>query len=115
MLLNGGVLDDVRLVSRKTIALMTMNHLPPALLPYGSPNPANGYGFGLGVNVLMDVAQAGSVGSVGLFGWGGAATTLFWVDPKEDMVGLWMTQLMPSFRFPVADDFRVLMYQAIDD
>ena len=115
MLLNGGVLDGVRLVSRKTIELMTLNHLPPDLLPFGEYEPHRGYGFGLGVSVIMDLARYGNLGSVGTFEWGGAANTAFWVDPQEKLIGIMLTQFMPCWHFPLSDDFRVLAYQAIDD
>ncbi len=113
MLLNGGELDDTRLMSRKTIELMTMNHLPAHMLPFGVGNV--GYGFGLGVSVVMDLAQYGNIGSVGAYEWGGAANTLFWVDAKEKLIGILMTQFMPAWHFPLADDFRVMVYQAIAD
>ena len=115
MLLNGGVLDGVRLVSRKTVELMTLNHLPPELLPFGEYEPHRGYGFGLGVSVIMDLARYGSIGSVGTFEWGGAANTAFWVDPQEKLIGILLTQFMPAWHFRLTDDFRVLTYQAIDD
>jgi CubicO group peptidase (beta-lactamase class C family) len=113
MMLNGGELDGARLVSRKTVELMTLNHLPAHMLPFGAGN--NGYGFGLGVSVVMDLGQYGNIGSVGSFEWGGAANTLFWVDPKEKLIGILMTQFMPAWHYPLADDFRVLTYQAIAD
>jgi CubicO group peptidase (beta-lactamase class C family) len=94
---------------------MHSNHVPAALLPLeigGLPLP--GYGFGLGSRVLLDVAQSGAPGSVGEFGWSGAAKTHYWVDPKEELVGLFMTQSMMSFDLPEFD-LRALAYQAIDD
>jgi CubicO group peptidase (beta-lactamase class C family) len=115
MVANGGELDGARILGRKTLELMHSNHVPPALLPLdvgGLPLP--GYGFGLGSRVLMDVAQSGAPGSVGEFGWSGAAKTQYWVDPKEDLVGLFMTQSMMSFDLPELD-LRALAYQAIDD
>jgi CubicO group peptidase (beta-lactamase class C family) len=115
MLANGGELDGARILGRKTLELMHSNHVPPALLPLdvgGLPLP--GYGFGLGSRVLMDVAQSGAPGSVGEFGWSGAAKTQYWVDPKEDLVGLFMTQSMMSFDLPEYD-LRALAYQAIED
>jgi CubicO group peptidase (beta-lactamase class C family) len=115
MLLNGGRLDGERILGRKTLALMHANHLPPALLPIeigGLPLP--GYGFGLGSRVLLDVAQSGAPGSVGEFGWSGAAKTHYWVDPQEEIVGLFMTQSMMSFDLPELD-LRALAYQAIVD
>jgi CubicO group peptidase (beta-lactamase class C family) len=115
MLLNMGELDGTRLVSRKTIELMTTNHLPPQLLPYGVSTQKNGQGFGLGVSVVMDVAQYGNLGSAGMYGWDGAANTRFWVDPAEQLIGILMTQSMPVFHSQLLDDFQVLAYQAIAD
>ena len=115
MLANGGELDGARILGRMTLALMHANHLPNALLPIdigGLPLP--GYGFGLGSRVAMDVAQTGAPGSVGEFGWSGAAKTHYWVDPREQLVGLFMTQSMMSFDLPEVD-LRALAYQAIVD
>jgi CubicO group peptidase (beta-lactamase class C family) len=114
MLANGGELDGERILGRKTLELMHSNFVPAALLPLeigGLPLP--GYGFGLGSRVLLDVAQSGAPGSVGEFGWSGAAKTQYWVDPKEQLVGLFMTQSMMSFDLPELD-LRALAYQAID-
>jgi CubicO group peptidase (beta-lactamase class C family) len=116
MLLNGGQLDGARLLGRKTVELMMMNHMSEALLPFtvnpGEP-PAWGYGFGLGGKVMMDPAQAGILGSRGEYSWSGAASTGFWVDPQEEVIGLIMTQLMP-FQ-PLVNALRVLVYQALAD
>ena len=115
MLANGGEFDGARIIGRKTLELMHSNFVPAALLPLeigGLPLP--GYGFGLGSRVLLDVAQSGAPGSVGEFGWSGAAKTTYWVDPKEQLVGLFMTQSMMSFDLPEMD-LRALAYQAIDD
>ncbi len=115
MLLNGGELDGQRLLGRKTLDLMHSNHLPPALLPYeigGIPNP--GFGFGLGSRVMMDPAATGGPGSVGEYGWAGAAKTYYWVDPVEDLVGVLMTQYMVGMDMP-EQDLRALAYQAIVD
>jgi CubicO group peptidase (beta-lactamase class C family) len=115
MLANSGEFDGARILGRKTLELMHLNHVPAALLPLeiaGLPLP--GYGFGLGSRVLMDVAQSGAPGSVGEFGWSGAAKTQYWVDPKEELVGLFMTQSMMSFDLPELD-LRALAYQAIED
>ncbi len=115
MLLQGGELDGVRLLSRKTLELMHSNHLPASLLPYEIGGmPAHGYGFGLGSRVLLNVAEAQIPGSVGEFGWGGAAKTYYWVDPKEELVGVFMCQAMMSFEVPDID-FRVLAYSALVD
>ena len=116
LLLNRGELDGVRLVSRKTLEFMTINHIPPAMLPfYVGSNPLPGFGFGLGFRVLIDVAPSQTLGSVGEYGWGGAASTYFWIDPQEDLLGIFLTQLLPSNNHPLARSFRVLTYQAIVD
>ena len=115
MLSSNGELDGTRILGRKTLELMHSNHLAPELLPFeigGAPNP--GFGFGLGSRVVMDVAQTGGPGSVGEYGWAGAAKTYYWVDPVEDLVGLLMTQYMVSFDQPEMD-LRALTYQAIID
>jgi CubicO group peptidase (beta-lactamase class C family) len=115
MLLDGRAPDGRRVLGRKTLELMHTNHLPPALLPYGlAAIPFPGWGFGLGSRVAMDVGQMGVPGSVGEFGWAGAAKTYYWVDPREGLVGVLMTQFMVGFDFP-ENDFRALVYQAIDD
>jgi CubicO group peptidase (beta-lactamase class C family) len=115
MLLSGRAEDGTRLLGRKTLELMHANHLQPELLPYrsgGIPNP--GWGFGLGSRVNMDPGLTALPGSVGEFGWSGAAKTYYWVDPHESLVGVLMTQFMVGFDHPEAD-FRTLVYQAIDD
>ena len=112
MLLNGGELDGVRLLSRKTVELMTANHLPDELIRQG--NMTKGYGFGLGFGVLLNVARSEALGSEGEYSWGGAASTGFWIDPNEELIGILMTQFMPySGRF--TKEFKVLTYQAIVD
>ena len=115
MLANGGTLDGTRVVGRKTLELMHSNHMPAELLPYellGLPVP--GMGFGLGSRVMLDVAQTAGSGSVGEFGWAGAAKTYYWVDPAEELVGVFMSQYMTGVLGPDRD-FRSLVYQAIDD
>jgi CubicO group peptidase (beta-lactamase class C family) len=115
MLLNRGELDGVRVISPRIADLMHMNHLPAALMPYSiGPIPYPGYGFGLGSRVLMDVAESAMPGSVGEFGWAGAAKTYYWVDPKEQLIGVLMSQYMVAFDLP-EKDFQVLAYQAIMD
>lgn len=113
MLLNGGVLDGARLLGRKTVDLMTMNHLPPELVPIAVSVPDPGAGFGLGVKVLVDQAASGRLGSQGMYGWGGAATTTFWIDPREELIGIFMTQFMPSGYYPVTTQFQRTVYQAL--
>ena len=107
--------DGQRLIGRKTLELMHRNHVPPDLLPYeimGLPNP--GMGFGLGSRVLLDGAQFAGTGSDGEYGWAGAAKTYYWVDPVEDLVGVFMSQYMTGVLLPDRD-FRSLTYQAIVD
>jgi CubicO group peptidase (beta-lactamase class C family) len=115
MLANGGTVDGQQVIGRKTLELMHSNHLPPGLMPIeilGQPMP--GMGFGLGSRVLLDVAQTAGTGSVGEFGWAGAAKTYYWVDPAEELVGVFMTQYMTGVLLPDRD-FRSLTYQAIID
>ena len=115
MLLNGGQLDGTRIIGRKTLELMHANHLPPELLPWELLGQDNvGLGFGLGSRVMMDVAASAGAGSVGEYGWAGAAKTYYWVDPAEDLVGLFMSQYMTGVALP-DQAMRSLTYQAIDD
>lgn len=115
MLLNQGELDGVRILGRKIAELMHINHLPTELLPCElAGEPLLGYGFGLGSRVLVNVAESQMPGSLGEFGWGGAANTYYWVDPKEEIVGVLMAQNLMGF--DVAEkDFQVLTYQALVD
>ena len=110
MLLNGGELDGKRILSRKTVELMTTDHLGD--IP-GLWSP--GYGFGLGFAVLEDVGATGALGSVGEFNWGGAAGTRFWADPKEGLIGIYMIQILPHTELPYGTEFRSFTYQAISD
>jgi CubicO group peptidase (beta-lactamase class C family) len=118
MLINGGTLDGTQIVSPKTIELMTMNHLPggqdlPALSrSLFSEAMYNGIGFGLGFSVTMDPAKALIPGSVGEYSWGGAATTSFWVDPKEQLITIFLTQLLPSSAYPIRRELRTMVYSA---
>jgi len=118
-MLNKGELDGVRLLGRKTVELMTMNHLRGDMADMGTPrwseSTAEGIGFGLGFSVTLDPAKAHIVGSRGEFSWGGAASTTFWCDPTEDMAVVMLTQLMPSTTYPIRRELRVLAYQAIVD
>jgi CubicO group peptidase (beta-lactamase class C family) len=115
-MLNKGELDGVRLLGRKTIELMTSNHLDGDMAAMGQPrwseSPATGIGFGLGFAVMLEPARAQIVGTAGEYHWGGAASTAFWCDPVEDMAVVFMTQVMPSSRYPLRRQLRVLTYQA---
>jgi CubicO group peptidase (beta-lactamase class C family) len=114
MLLNGGELNGVHILGKKTVELMTSNHLPKEIKEIELPNgPRPGVGYGLGVSYLYDVGISENLGSVGLFGWGGAATTTFMVDPKEEMVALFFTQYEDEGNNDMVDKFQTLVYQAI--
>lgn len=121
MLLQGGELDGVRLLGPKTVELMTANHLPGgADLPRLSRSmfsEANyeGVGFGLGFATTLAPASTLTPGSAGDFFWGGAASTFFWVDPREDLIVLFLTQLLPSSAYPVRRQLRTLVYSAITE
>ncbi len=118
-MLNRGELDGVRLLGRKTVALMTANHLRGDMAAMGMPrfseSSYEGVGFGLGFSVMIDPAKAQIVGSPGEYGWGGAASTAFWIDPAEDMAVLLLTQLTPSSTYPIRRELRVLSYAALVD
>lgn len=113
MLLNKGQLNGVRLLSPKTVELMATNHVPAAALAAGSQaiGLGPGTGYGLGVSVLMNPAERGNLGSVGEFGWSGAASTHVLIDPKEDLVAIYCTQLMGEFA--VRAEFATMLYQSI--
>ena len=117
MLLNGGVLDDARLLAPKTVEMMRSNHLTDDLKPFavGQSNASDtkGCGFGLGFRVVMDIAQHGIIGSNGIYSWGGAASTVFWIDPQEDLVAILLTQFMPSSYYPLRREFQIATYQAL--
>jgi CubicO group peptidase (beta-lactamase class C family) len=121
MLLNGGELDGVRVIGRKTLAFMTTNHLPTGgdLASMGQPvfseTTYEGIGFGLGFSVMLDPARAQVVGSPGEFAWGGAASTMFWVDPAEELTGMIFTQLVPSATYPIRREMKALVLQALVD
>ena len=111
LMLNGGELEGVRILSRKSVELMTTDHLGDIPMGLGR----NGYGFGLGFAVAVDQGQIGTLGSVGEYNWGGAAGTSFWVDPKEDLVGIFMVQIIPHTGLNYSAEFKLLTYQAIVD
>ena len=116
-MLNKGELEGTRLLGRKTVELMTTNHLPGDMAQMGQPrfseSPYYGIGFGLGFSVTLDPATAQILGSPGEYAWGGAASTAFWIDPAEEMAVVLLTQLMPSSTYPIRRELRVLTYQAI--
>jgi len=120
-LINGGELGGTRLLGPKTLQLMTSNHLPggvdlPALSRSMFSEATNsGIGFGLGFAVTMDPAKTLLPGSAGEYFWGGAAGTAFWVDPAEELIAIFMTQLMPSSAYPIRRELRTLVYAAITE
>jgi CubicO group peptidase (beta-lactamase class C family) len=105
-MLNKGELDGVRLLSPKTVELMTVNHI-------GSLYPTPGRGFGLGFETVEDLGRSGRYGSEGEFGWGGAYFSRYWVDPHEELVAVFLTQLIPSGGSDLQEKLRVLVNQAI--
>lgn len=109
MMLNKGEFNGERLLGRKTVELMTMNHISDDWQPLWR----TGCGFGLGFAVVTDVAESNTLGSLGTFSWGGLASTTFWIDPVEELVAILMTQLIGDN--PFHSQFRVLTYQAIVD
>ena len=118
-ILGKGQLDGVRLLGRKTVELMTANHLRGDMAEMGqarfSESPYTGIGFGLGFSVMLNPARAQILGTPGEVAWGGAASTAFWIDPAEDMAVILLTQLMPSSTYSIRRELRVLAYQAIVD
>ncbi len=112
MLLNGGELAGERILSRKSVELMSSNLLPDNIK--SSDSYIQGAGFGITVGVVEDPGLLGQYGSKGMYFWGGAASTIFWIDPEEELVAVAMTQLLAS-PWPLRETFSALVYQAIDD
>jgi len=121
MLHGGGEFEGVRILGRKTVALMTSNHLPPGC-GYGSftralgitaPLPEYGMGFGLGVNVRIDAGRNPDAGSIGDFAWSGISGTYFWVDPLERLTTILMLQA-PELRVHYRALLRDLVYSALE-
>jgi len=119
MLAGRGELDGVRILAPGTVDFMASNHLPGGadLAEFGRPLFAettfDGVGFGLGVSVVVDPVKAKVPYSAGEFGWGGAASTTFWIDPVLDMTAIFMTQLLPSDTLPIRSYLRQLIKAAI--
>ncbi len=119
MCLNGGELDGARIVGRKTIDLMTMNHLPgnadlsTMSTSLFSETQNAGTGFGLGFAVTIDVARSMMPGSVGEYYWGGMFSTAFFIDPVERLSMVFMTQLSPSMLYPVRRELKTMIYSAL--
>jgi CubicO group peptidase (beta-lactamase class C family) len=122
MLAGRGTLDGTRIVGPRTLELMTMNHLPggvdlhtAALRPTGTATMHPGTGFGLGFAVLQDPAAAQMLGSAGEYHWSGAASTHFFVSPRDDLFAIFMTQLMGAQGAPFGRELRTSVYQALTD
>ena len=123
MMLNGGTLDGVQILSPKTVALFSLNYLPDgreiadmALPGMFSESGYAGVGFSLGCGVNVDVAKTRLPGSLGEYFWGGAAATAFWIDPKEELTVVFMTQVIGSeARLTLRRDLRTLVYSAMTE
>ena len=123
MMLNGGTLDGVQILSPKTVQLFSLNHLPEgrdlvSMAPPGafSESGYDGIGFSIGCGVNVDVAKSRLPGSTGEYFWGGAASTAFWIDPKEDLTVVFMTQVMGTdARLTLRRDLRTLVYSAMTE
>jgi CubicO group peptidase (beta-lactamase class C family) len=123
MMLNGGTLDGVQILSPKTVALFTLNYLPDDkeiadMAPPGmfSESGYAGVGFSLGCGVNVDVAKTRLPGSLGEYFWGGAAATAFWIDPSEELTVVFMTQVIGSpARLTLRRDLRTLVYSAMTE
>jgi CubicO group peptidase (beta-lactamase class C family) len=109
MMENGGELDGQRLLSPRTVKLMTVDHLP------ASAGWNQGTGFGLGFSVVTDMGKNGTYGSEGTYGWGGAYHSTYWVDPAEELIVVYFTQVRPDARVPDHAVLRNLVYQALVD
>jgi CubicO group peptidase (beta-lactamase class C family) len=113
MLLNGGHLGDVRILGRKTVELMSQNHIAHLADPHPFNKPEQGYG--LGVRIITDLGASNTPGTLGCFGWDGAATTLFQMDPKEHTVAILLTQHFPFNEDNIFDAFITGYYSALND
>jgi CubicO group peptidase (beta-lactamase class C family) len=113
MLANGGELNGVKILGSKTIELMSTNHLQPDVLPYYNWEYLKGYGYGLGVRVMMDPPLGGSNSSIGEFGWCGLAGTWIMIDPKEKLSAVYMQQMMPNFEAYHQPRLRSVIYGSL--
>jgi CubicO group peptidase (beta-lactamase class C family) len=113
MLLNNGELEGTRLLSRKSVELMSSDHIGdlPRVGALIGPND----GFGLTFRVVREPGLSGALGSAGEYSWGGAAGTRFWIDPHEELIGLFMIQILPHTDLQFGTEFKNLVYQAIVD
>jgi CubicO group peptidase (beta-lactamase class C family) len=107
MLANGGELDGVHILGKRTIAFMTANQIGNV------PGRPPGLGFGLGFKVRLTEGEAGLPGSVGEYGWAGAAGTMFWIDPKEQVIAIYLVQVSNEDRIMLRNQFRTMIQAAI--
>ena len=115
MLLNGGILNGVRIISEASVDLMANNHLSDEILKDGSAFGLEGVGFGLTVGTIMNPGVAGTFSAEGEFFWGGAASTIFWVDRKNNVTATMMTQFMPSDKYPIREELKTLLYSSLSN
>jgi len=108
MMLNQGVYNNHRILSPKSVQLMTVDHLGDIDFPW-----SEGVGFGLGYSVVEDLGARGKLGSDGEYGWGGAYHSSYWVDPEEELIVIYFTQLIPAIGVDDHDKLRALVYQSI--
>ncbi|RZU19711.1 CubicO group peptidase (beta-lactamase class C family) [Kribbella rubisoli] len=119
MLAGGGSLDGTRIIGPRTLRFMTANHLPggqdlAAFADFGGETKRAGQGFGLGFGVLLDPIVAQTIGTPGEYFWGGKASTAFFVSPADELVVVFLTQLVPSARYPIRRELRAAVYGALD-
>ena len=110
MMLNGGTFDGNRILSRKSIELMTTDHLGSVSFPW-----SEGTGFGLGFSIVTDIGVRGQIGTLDEYGWGGAYHSTYWVDPNEELIVVYFTQLIPAQNIDDHGKLRTQVYQAIID
>ena len=115
MLLNGGVLNGVRILSQASVDLMSKNHLSNEILSDGAAFGLAGVGMGLTVGTIMNPGIAGTYSAKGEFFWGGAASTIFWVDKKNNITATMMTQYMPSDKYPLREELKTLVYSSLSN
>jgi CubicO group peptidase (beta-lactamase class C family) len=114
MLVNNGELDGAQILGRKSVELMRADHLGD-IPKNGALINRDGVGFGLTFAVIKDIGATGEIDSNGSYNWGGAAGTRFWIDPKEELIGVFMINILPYNGLPYGDEFKRLTYQAIVD
>ena len=115
MLLNGGVFNGIRILSEASVEVMSRNHLSEEILSDGAAFGLNGIGFGLTVGNVIDPGVAGTYSAKGEFFWGGAASTIFWVDRKNNVTATMMTQYMPSDKYPLREELKTLLYSSLSN